>query len=73
MFHARITLFKEAGREDRTSLTLNYFDVSRMIYFDFSKGRKDRTSRTLSYVDVSCVNHFDVHSREGGRTEHHGL
>ena len=27
MFHARITLFKEGGREDRTSLTLNYFDV----------------------------------------------
>ena len=61
-------MFKEGGREDRTAWTLNYFDVSCMIYFDVQRGREDRTSRTLSYFDVSCVNHFDVLSgREGGQ------
>ena len=40
MFHARVTLmFKEGGREGRTSLALNYFDVSRMSCFDVERGR----------------------------------
>ena len=31
---------KEGGREDRTSWTLNYFDVSGMNYFDVQRGRE---------------------------------
>ena len=61
-------MFKEGGREDRTSWTLNYFDVSRVNYFDVQKGkREDRTSRTLNYFDVSRMNYFDVQKREGGQ------
>ena len=33
-------MFKEGGREDRTSRILNYFDVSCMNYFDVQRGRK---------------------------------
>ena len=41
MFHARITLmFKEGGREDRTAWTLNYFEFSCVIYFDFQRGKE---------------------------------
>ena len=41
MFHACSTLmFKEGGREDRTSWALNYFDVSRVNYLDVQRGRK---------------------------------
>ena len=41
MFHAWVHLmFKEGGREDRTSWTLNYFDVSCMYYFDVQRGRE---------------------------------
>ena len=41
MFHARITLmFKEGGREDRTAWTLDYFDVSCVIYFDVQRGKE---------------------------------
>ena len=61
-------MFKEGGREDRTSWTLKYFDVSRVNYFDVQKGkREDRTSRTLNYFDVSRMNYFDVQKREGGQ------
>ena len=42
MFHPSITLmFKEGGREDRTSWTLNYFDVSCVSDFDVQRGRKE--------------------------------
>ena len=37
-------MFKEGGREDRTSCTLYYFDVSCMNYFDVQRGRGGRTS-----------------------------
>ena len=41
MFHACITLmFKEGGREDRTSWALNYFDGSCVNYADVHRGRK---------------------------------
>ena len=62
-------MFKERGREDRTSWTLNYFDVSCMYFFDFKEaGREDRTSRTMIYFDVSCMKYFDVQrGREGGQ------
>ena len=33
-------MLKEGGREDRTSWTLNYFDVSCTNYFDVQRGRK---------------------------------
>ena len=60
-------MFKEGGREDRTSWTLNYFDVSCMNYF-VQRGREDRTSWTLNYFDVSCMCYFDVQrGREGGQ------
>ena len=31
---------REGGREDRTSWTVNYFDVSCVIYFDIQRARK---------------------------------
>ena len=34
-------MFKEGGKEDRTSLTLNYFDVSRMSCFVVQRGREE--------------------------------
>ena len=33
-------MFKDGEREDRTSWTLNYFDVSCMSYVDVQRGRK---------------------------------
>ena len=33
-------MFKEGGREDGTSWTLPFFDVSCMNYFDVQRGRK---------------------------------
>ena len=40
MFHAWMSLiFKEGGRDDRTSWTLNYFDVSCVNYSNVSIGR----------------------------------
>ena len=59
--------FKEGEREDRTSWTLIYFDVSYMNYFDVQRGREDRTSWTLNYFDVSCMCYFVQRGREGGQ------
>ena len=40
LFHAWVILmFKEGGREDTTSWTLNYFDVSCLIYL-LQRGRE---------------------------------
>ena len=33
-------MFKEGGREDRTSWILNYLDVSCMNFFDVQRGRE---------------------------------
>ena len=33
-------MFKEGGREERTSWILTHFDVSCMNYFDAQRGRK---------------------------------
>ena len=41
MIHACSTLmFKEGGREDRTSWTLTYLHVSCMNYLDVQRGRE---------------------------------
>ena len=68
-------MFSQGGREDRTSWTLNYFDISCMNYFAKREGgsskreggREDSTSRTLQYFDVSCVIYFVQRGREGGQ------
>ena len=53
-------MFKEGGREDRTSWTLNCFDVHARIISTFKEGgREDRTSWILNYFDVSCMNYLD--------------
>ena len=62
-------MFKEGGREDRTSLTLNYFDVSRMNCFVVQRGRTGgQNIMDFELFDVSCMNYFDVQrGRTGGR------
>ena len=65
-------MFKEGRREDRTSWTLNHFDVSRKEYCDAQEGREDRTSWALRYFGVSRVKYFDVQrGREGGQNVMH--
>ena len=75
MFHARIPLmFKEGGREDRTSLTLNYFDVSRMSCFVVQRGRTGgQNIMDFELFDVFMHELLWCSKREDGRTEHHGL
>ena len=62
-------MFKEGGREDGTSWTLPFFDVSCMNYFDVRRARKGGQSiMDLNYFDVSCTNYFVVQrGREGGQ------
>ena len=58
-------MLKEGGREDRTSLTLNYFDVSCVSCFDVQRGRKggQNIMDFVNYLDVSRMNYFDTTSR----------
>ena len=75
MFQAWTTLmFKEGGREDRTSWTLIYLDVSCMYYFDVQRGRKGGQN-IMDFEFLWCFMHGFIRcsKREGGRTQHHGL
>ena len=63
-------MLKEGGREDRTSWTMNYFDVSCTNYFDVQRERKggQNIMDFVNYFDVSCMNYFVVQrGREGGQ------
>ena len=62
-------MLKEGGREDRTSWTMSYFDVSCVSYF-VQRGRKggQNIMDFVHYFDVSCMNYFVVQRRrEGGQ------
>ena len=75
MFQAWTTLmFKEGGREDRTSWTLIYLDVSCMCYFDVQRGRKGGQN-IMDFEFLWCFMHGFIRcsKREGGKTQHHGL
>ena len=50
-------MFKEGGREDRTSCTLIYFDVSCMDLFDVQRGREGGQN----------IMDFELRGRKGGQ------
>ena len=50
-------MFKEGGREDRTSWTLNCFDVSCTNYFDVQRGREGGQN----------IMDFELRGRKGGQ------